>query len=112
MHIKAIVSAVALTTALGFGSFAYAQDAAATMALPTMIGDQELNEADAQRVKVHCDDLQTAANQAEGVEGADAEGADEPDNEAGDSQAAAGTVDMDSITLELCIEAGFIEATP
>lgn len=111
MHIKAIVSAVALTAALGFGGFAYAQDAAAT-ALPTMIGDQQLNEADAQRVKVHCDDLQTAANQAEGVEGADAEGADEPDNEAGDSQAAAGSVDLESITLELCIESGFIEATP
>lgn len=111
MHIKAIVSAVALTAALGLGSFAYAQDAS-TMALPTMIGGQQLNEADAQRVKVHCEDLQTAANQAEGVEGADAEGADEPDNEAGDSQAATGSVDLDSITLELCIEAGFVEATP
>ena len=114
MHIKTIASAAALSVALGLSGFVFAQDAAVTtdMALPTMIGNQELTEADAQRVKVHCDDLQTAANQAVGTEDAQEEGADEEDTEATDSEAAAGSVDLDAITLETCIEAGFIEATP
>ena len=107
MHIKTIASAAAISVALGLGSFAYAQDAAAP--LPMKIGNQDLTEADAQRVKVHCDDLQTAANQAEGVEGADAEGQNEADTDASDSQAEVGTVDLVAITLELCVEAGFLE---
>jgi hypothetical protein len=116
MHIKAIVSAVALSAALGFGGVVYAQDAAAT-ALPTMIGEQQLTEADAQRVKTHCEDLQTAANQAAGATeaesendaDADAVASEESEGAEGD-EAAVGAVDMDLITVEACMEAGFITA--
>lgn len=106
MHIKTIASAAILSAALGFGSVAYAQDAAATtdMALPTMIGNQELNEADAQRVKVYCEDLKTEANQAVGTESDSNE--DETEEE---EQTAVGSVDLDSITIANCLEAGFIE---
>lgn len=103
MHIKAIVSAVALSSVLGFGGAVFAQDSAATV-LPTMIGNQEVSEADAQRVKTYCDDLQTAANQAEGTEPAAGE-ADNDDDEA----AAVGSVDMDAITIENCLEGGWLE---
>lgn len=108
MHIKAIVSAVALSAALGFGGV-YAQDAAAT-ALPTTIGEQTVSAADAERVKVYCEDLQTAENQAEGTESTDT---DAPaTEEAGGSAetAAVGSIDMDLITLEACLESGFVTA--
>lgn len=114
MHIKSIVSAVALSAALGFGGVVYAQDAAAT-ALPTMIGEQAVSEADAERVKVYCEDLQTAANQADGA----TEEADENDESTMTSEesegaegdaAAVGSVDTDLITLEACLEAGFVTA--
>jgi hypothetical protein len=105
MHIKTIASTLAVTVALGFGSLAYAQDAAATTTLPTMIGNQEVGEADAQRVKTYCDDLQTAANQAAGTEASDAE---TPQEEVADT-AAVGSVDMDAITIETCLEGGWLE---
>lgn len=105
MHIKAIVSAAALSVALGFGGVVYAQDAAATMTLPTMIGNQEVGEADAQRVKNYCDDLQAAANQAAGTEASDAETTQE---DVADT-AAVGTIDMDAITIETCLEGGWLE---
>src|SRR6218665_4221972 len=101
MHIKTIASAAILTAALGFSSFAYAQ---------TMIGNATVSEADMERVKVACEDLQTAANQAEGVEGSSVEGTDEPDNSAEDSTATIGSIDADQVTLENCLAGGFIEA--
>ena len=108
MHIKAIVSATAISLALGLSTFAYAQDAA----LPTSIAGQELSAEDAQRVKVACDDLQTEANQAVGA--ADATTTDtaaEPAIEGTSADTAAvGSVDLDAITVESCIEAGFLEA--
>ena len=115
MHIKAIVSAAALSVALGFGGVVYAQDAA----LPTMIGEQQLTAADAERVKVYCEDLQNAENQAAG--GTDAELTENDDGSSTDDTAdatddgdndtaAVGSVDMDLITLEACMEAGFITA--
>jgi hypothetical protein len=115
MHIKTISSAAILVATLGFSGFVYAQDAA--MALPTMIGNQQLTEADAQRVKVHCDDLQTAENQAVGTssddtESAEAEEGSDTDAEDSSDPADIGSVDFDAITLETCIEAGFIDATP
>lgn len=105
MHIKAIASVAALSVALGFGSLAFAQDAAT--ALPTMIGNQQLNEADAQRVKVYCDDLKTAADQAVGTETESGDGATTESESSGE----VGSVDMEAITIELCAEAGFIEPT-
>lgn len=108
MHIKTIASAAALSVALGFSGFVYAQDAAATT-LPTMIGNQQLTPEDAQRVKVRCDDLQTEENQAAGTTETDADAdaaATATENEGG--EAAVGSVDMDLITVESCLEAGFI----
>ena len=113
MHIKSIASAALLTAAFGFGSFAYAQDAAAT-ALPTMIGNQEVSAADAERVKVYCEDLQTAANQAEGTDAGATENADPAATTEGTTSdtatAAVGSIDLDAITVETCLEGGWIEA--
>lgn len=117
MHIKTIVSAIALSATLGFGGVVYAQDAA----LPTMIGEQQLTEADAQRVKVHCEDLQTSENQAVGATDAEQELTETDDGSGtddtasstddGDSDSAAvGSIDMSAITLEACLEAGFVTA--
>ena len=121
MHIRTIVSAAALSVALGFGTAAYAQ---------TMIGEQTVSEGDMERVKVYCEDLQNAENQAAGATddeteagdttqddadnstGEDAEAASEnaPDTADSDDSAAVGSIDMDLITLENCKEAGFITA--
>jgi hypothetical protein len=117
MHIKTIASAAALSVALGLSGFAYAQDAAATTTLPTMIGNQTLTPEDAQRVKVRCDDLQNEANQAAGATDAEsdtgtedaASSSEESSGSEGD-EAAVGAVDMDLITVEACLEAGFITA--
>ena len=103
MHMKFIASAALLTAAFGITGFAHAQDAAASTALPTMIGTMVLSEADAQRVLVRCQDLETRENQAQG--------AGDEDSTDADQSAAAGSVDLDLITLDLCIEAGFIGAT-
>ena len=100
MHIKTIVSAATLAIALGFAGTAAAQ---------TMIGNQNVSEADMERVKVICEDMQTAANQAEGTTGTDSEAEASPDISAETSTAAAGSVDFTAITLENCIEAGFVE---
>lgn len=108
MHFKAIASAAAISLAMGLGSFAVAQDAAAT-AWPTMIGNQEVSEADAQRVKTYCEDLQTKANQAEGTENTTADPEPTQDDSAEDSTAAVGAVDTDAITIENCLEGGWLE---
>src|SRR6218665_3247155 len=99
MHIKTISSAAAISLAMGLGSFAVAQDAAATT-WPTKIGNQEVSEADAQRVKTYCDDLQRAANQAAGTE-ADTATEEAP---AAEEAAAVGSVDTDMITIENCLD--------
>jgi hypothetical protein len=121
MHIKTVASAVALSVALGLSSFAYAQ---------TTIGGQTVSEGDMERVKVHCEDLQNQANQAAGATDADTEAGDTTEDDAnnstgadataadaaapatGDTEdtAAVGSIDMDAITLEACLEAGFITA--
>jgi len=103
MHIKTIASATILAAALGFSGVAYAQ---------TMIGNQNVSEADMERVKVYCEDLQTAANQAVGAGDNATESVDESAMETDESPTAIGNVDLDAVTLENCIEAGFIEATP
>lgn len=111
MHMKNIVSAGALAIALGLAGPAIAQT---ETAMPTMIGNQALSAADAERVKVYCEDLQNDANQAVGASSADtasnddddaSEGTEDADNTS--DTAAVGTVDMDLITVESCAEAGF-----
>jgi hypothetical protein len=110
MHIKAIVSAAALTAALGFGGLAYAQDAAATGTMATMIGDQQLGEGDAERVKVYCEDLQNTANQAEGATNDDVDAPASEEAGGAAETATVGSIDMDAITLEACLEGGFVTA--
>lgn len=109
MHIKTLVSAGALAIALGLGAPAavFAQAAATT---PTMIGEQTLSEADAERVKVYCEDLSTEANQAEGATNDDVDAAASEEAGGAADTAAVGSVDMSLITLENCVEAGFVTA--
>nr|WP_314258507.1 hypothetical protein [uncultured Devosia sp.] len=107
MHIKTLVSAGALAIALGLGSTAViAQEAAA----PTMIGNQQLTEADATRVQTYCDDLKTQSEQTAGT-GSDSEDTAESTDtgETDGGQAAIGGVDLDMVTIENCADAGFIE---
>jgi len=118
MHIKTIVSAAALSVALGFGTAAYAQ---------TMIGSQTLTEGDMERVKVYCEDLQNTENQAAGATAAEdeltenddssstddtadgtADGTAAATDDGDDDSADVGSIDMDLITLENCKEAGFV----
>lgn len=108
MHIKTLVSAGALAIALGLGAPAavIAQDAAT----PTMIGSQSLTEADAERVKVYCEDLSTEANQAEGATNDDVDAAASEEAGGAADTAAVGSIDMSLITLENCVEAGFVTA--
>lgn len=112
MHIKTIVSAVALSAALGFSGMAYAQ---------STIGGQAVSEADMERVKVYCEDLQNQANQAEGATGAEDELTETDSNSGTDDTASAtddgdddsatvGSIDMDAITVEACMEGGFLDA--
>lgn len=107
MHIKTIASAAAISIALGFSGFAVAQDAAVTW--PTVIGNQTVSEADAQRVKNYCDDLQREANQAVETEPTEGDAAVEPDTSAENSTATVGSVDTDMITIENCLDGGWLE---
>jgi hypothetical protein len=74
-----------------------------------------------ERVKVHCEDLQTAENQAAGATAAEGELTEADDSsstddtadatdDGDDDTAAVGSIDMDLITLENCVEAGFVTA--
>jgi len=124
MHMKTVASAAILTAALGFSGFAYAQQ--------TMIGDQAItSEADRERVQVYCDDLQNQANQAVGATDAESEASDDDDSSStddtsdiptdsssdtttdsdSDDTAEVGSIATDQITLQNCIDAGFISAT-
>ncbi|KRA40279.1 hypothetical protein [Devosia sp. Root635] len=99
MHIKTIASAAVLTAALGFSGMAYAQ---------TMIGNAEVSDADMERVKNYCVDLQTEANQAVGTSETDTSEPTE-DSVTEEGGTTLGAVDIDQVTLETCLEAGFIE---
>ena len=68
-----------------------------------MIGNQNVSEADMERVKNYCEDLKRADEQTAGAPEADSamnSSDGEPDK--------IGAVDIDAITLENCIEAGFV----
>lgn len=109
MRTKIIASAAALALAMGFSSAAFAQ---------TMIGNQEVSAGDYDRVKSFCEALQLRENQASGLatqeEPVDENNDGVPDTESEDPDTSAtiGNIDTDLITVEACIEAGFIEATP
>lgn len=94
MHIKAIASTAVLAATLALGVPAFAQ---------TMIGNQQVSQADMERVKNFCEDLKN--RDADNVTAQTNEAA--PDQK--DETAEVGAVATDQITLENCIEAGFVE---
>ncbi len=99
MRITTIATAALVSTMLGLSGAAYAQ---------TMIGNQSVSEADLQRVQTHCDDLKTASQQAASSDVT--QDATEPAIPSeGESSAESGALDLESITLEQCIEAGLVE---
>lgn len=104
MHMKSIVSAGALAIAMGLAAPAMAQT-------PTMIGNQQLTEADATRVQNYCNDLQTQSNQTPAADSASDDAATTEGEATTDDggQAALGGVDLDMVTIENCADAGFIE---
>jgi hypothetical protein len=144
MHTKNLVSAATIAIALGFTGTAFGQ--------AVTLGTQTLSEADAERARVHCIDLQNQANAAdtgsdtdanddttesrdgtntdadtgsdtgsdsdtgtdtgsdtEGDAGAATASTSEADGEQGTEEGTAGLIELDSVTLEQCIEAGLVE---
>ena len=106
MHVKSIVSAIALSAALALSGPAFAQ---------TMFNGVELSADDLPAVTERCEQLATASETESLTEadesaadstagGTDATIADAPGvNEA---ENATTTIDLDTITLEQCTEAG------
>ncbi|QQR40142.1 hypothetical protein [Devosia rhizoryzae] len=118
MSIKSAVSAVALASAMMIVP-AFAQDAAAPMSGDMMIGGLTIAEGDMPAVQAACDELSTAANTSlsDSTEDGAAAGtntteedptraADQPPAEGLDN--ATTTIDLSSITLEDCTEAGLV----
>lgn len=123
MHIKNLVSPIALALALSFAGGASAQ---------TMVGGVEVSAEDLPEVENLCNSLAAGANEtlAEtndsiASDGDDDDGDDGEDGEADDGQAdpdpaaddgaasdldnALTTIDLDTITLEQCREAGLVD---
>lgn len=111
MQVKTLVSIVAVSAALAFSGPAWAQ---------TMFNGAPLSADDEPKVQARCDELANAEN-TESL--AEQTNADDDANDAG--QAAAGaeavpqaneaenatsTIDLDTITLEMCTEAGLTGA--
>ena len=107
MQVKSLVSIIALGAAVAFGAPAYAQ---------TMVGGTEISATDLPAVQAHCDELAaapdslaTATDDETDTEGTEAEAPAAAEVAAGaDTQST--SVDMASITLEACTEAGLIVA--
>jgi hypothetical protein len=111
MHTKNLVSAATIAIALGFSGAAFGQ--------AVTLGTQTVSEADMERVQNRCDDLKneaTAANPgSDNNTAADAEAAPadpaataETDGDQGTEEGTAGLIELDSITLEQCVEAGLV----
>ncbi|UJW86863.1 hypothetical protein [Devosia sp. SL43] len=106
MHVKSIVSAIALSAALALSGPAFAQ---------TMFNGAELSEADLPAVTERCEQLVTAAETESLTESSDssedstAGGADATIVDApavNEVEEATTTIDLDTVTLEQCTEAG------
>jgi hypothetical protein len=103
MHIKSLVSVAALTAALAFSAPAFAQ---------TMVGGVSVSEDDMARVTTYCEELSTAAltEPAGDDDGMEDDGANNSESEQapnGTDQALT-TLDLSTITLEGCTEAGIV----
>ena len=106
MNIKSLVSVTALTAAMAFSVPAFAQ---------TMIGDMSVSEDDMAQVSAYCEELYAASTTEAGGddEEAQSEGANVSESEpapSGTSQAVT-TIDLSTITLEQCNEAGITDGT-
>jgi hypothetical protein len=115
MHTRNLVSSIALVAALSFSGGAMAQ---------TMIGGVDIPPEDLDRVQAHCNTLAAAENEslAETADDDDAANGDDDgddaqadpdpaadDGEASDMENALTSIDLDTVTLEQCREAGLIE---
>lgn len=115
MHAKSVVSAIALSAALALSGPAFAQ---------TMLNGAEISADDLPAVQERCDQLKLAADTS-GVSNdaqPEASDADETSSAADASTETEGaepvdetaealtTIDLDTITLEACVEAGLVAA--
>ena len=111
MHVKSIVSAIALSAALALSGPAFAQ---------TMFNGAELSAEDLPAVTERCEQLVTAAGTESltETETDDAAAADSTETTAGSAEATTdvpavneaeaattSSIDLDTITLEMCTEA-------
>ncbi len=101
---RSVISAIALSAAMMLSGGAFAQDT--MMAQPTMIGGQELPEAELPRVQAQCDKLAAIDRQSDAT--SDASDTDEAETPDGTDQALT-TVDLDLITIEDCKAAGLVQ---
>ncbi|WDR03858.1 hypothetical protein PSQ19_07435 [Devosia algicola] len=107
MNIKTIASAIALSSAMLLGGSAYAE---------TMIGSTTVMEADLPAVQQRCDQLALASDTS--ATESDAMGTDstaggsaanvEDAEEVNELEQVTTTIDLDTVTLEQCQEAGLI----
>lgn len=108
MHVKSIVSAAALSAAMLLSGSAFAQ---------TMFNGVELSADDLPKVTERCEQLATAESSQSATDTTTADsstddtagGSDATINEApevNEVAAATATVDLDTVTLEQCTEAG------
>lgn len=112
MHVKSIVSAIALSAALALSGPAFAQ---------TMFNGAELSADDLPKVTERCEQLVTAStteslteteestaggNEAASENAGSADATIENAPAVNDAAAATAGVDLDTITLEMCKEAG------
>lgn len=107
MQLKAFASTIALAAALAVSGPVAAQ---------TMINGMTVPEDELPLVQQHCDDLQTAAGVAsESTDQGDPAGQTDPGAEpveevepGGMAQAVTPTIDLDTIDLQACIDAGLV----
>jgi hypothetical protein len=106
MHVKSVVSALALSAALAISGPAFAQ---------TMFNGAELSADDLPAVTERCEQLanvestESLTESSDSAEDSTAGGADATIVDApavNEVQAATTTIDLDTITLEQCTEAG------
>ena len=105
MTIKSVLSVVALLSGVAFSGAAYAQ---------TMVGNNDVSDADLPYVQQHCDALQLAdLNSSVAGENPNESETDENNQTGTEADIAARnsstTVDLDTITLEDCVAAGLVE---
>jgi hypothetical protein len=99
MNIKSALSIAALCSALALSGPVYAQ---------TVINGVEVPEAELAAVQARCDELSTAeSTEALGTTEEDDDGGEAEEEVTADTTPTA-TIDLETLTLEACIEAGLV----